>query len=389
LQTGATKQFTVTGAWSDGASRAVTPTFSASGGTISTGGLYAAGNTAGAYRVVASQGSVADSSTVTVTAPAPTLTGITVSPASASITAGSTQQFTASGTFSDGSTGAVTVSWSVNGGSITSSGLYTAPSSAGTYTVTATGGSGSVTGTASVTVTVSSPPPTGEPVPTSTSKVFFDTRPGGAQDYQKLNSLQEALAVWDVGYRGPVAWTTNMDGNGRHALRWDWSSSPTEQDGVVERSLPSVTGRMVTSWKIHLGRTSTGGGVGNVGYYGLNNGGGTKRFLWLRQDGTYRIYLVWRGYPSYDYNTFAIDGVSWNSNPISGNPYAYVGQEQRWTVEMVLPNTIRAWVNGVKVLDQSNANLGTTPFTSIQTPATMNYPAAAMSEYWYDVVVWQ
>jgi hypothetical protein len=46
-------------------------------------------------------------------------------------------------------------------------------------------------------------------------------------------------------------------------------------------------------------------------------------------------------------------------------------------------------VNGVKVLDQSNANLGTTPFTSIQTPATMNYPAAAMSEYWYDVVVWQ
>jgi hypothetical protein len=344
----------------------------------------------------------------------PTVASVKVSPSSVTLATGGTKQLNVTALDSAGNTlDGRSVTWSTSASSVasvSSTGLVTGngvgsamiavsvdgvsgQTSVTDTSVSSSSGSGSTSG--------GSPSGSGgssgggasygadEPVPTSTSKVFFDTRPGGAQDYQKLNSLQEALAVWTNGYRGPVAWTTNMDGNGRHALRWDWSSSPTEQDGVVERSLPSVTGRMVTSWKIHLGRTSTGGGVGNVGYYGLNNGGGTKRFLWLRQDGTYRIYLVWRDYPSNDYNTFAIDGVSWNSNPISGNPYAYVGQEQRWTVEMVLPNTIRAWVNGVKVLDQSNANLGTTPFTSIQTPATMNYPAAAMSEYWYDVVVWQ
>jgi hypothetical protein len=228
-----------------------------------------------------------------------------------------------------------------------------------------------------------------EPVPTASSRIFFDTRPGGPQDYQKLNMLQEALAVWDVGYRGPAGWTSNMDGNGKHALRWDWSGAPTEQDGVVERSLPSVTGRLVTSWKIHLGRTNTGGGNGNVGFFALNKGGGTKRFLWLRKDPDYRIYLVWRGQGTETYHTFAIDGVSWNSDPMKVDPYAFVGKEQRWTVEMILPSTIRAWVNGVKVLDQMNANLGSSPITSVQTPATMNHPAAAMSEYWYDVVMWQ
>ena len=54
---------------------------------------------------------------------------VTLSPTSASVQAGQTQQFTA--TLSGSTNTAVT--WSASGGSISSSGLYTAPTSAGGY----------------------------------------------------------------------------------------------------------------------------------------------------------------------------------------------------------------------------------------------------------------
>lgn len=85
--------------------------------------------------------------------PSPTLASITVSPGTATIEVEATQQFTASGTLSDSSSSSVTVSWSATGGSINSSGLYTAPEDAGTYTITATESTSGFTDTATVTVT--------------------------------------------------------------------------------------------------------------------------------------------------------------------------------------------------------------------------------------------
>src|SRR5512135_2475570 len=69
LAPGGTQQFSVTGTWSDGGSRAPQVTYSAGGGTITTGGLYTAGATPGAYQVVAVQqgGTLADTADVTIT----------------------------------------------------------------------------------------------------------------------------------------------------------------------------------------------------------------------------------------------------------------------------------------------------------------------------------
>jgi len=102
------------------------------------------------------------------TPPPPPSTTITVSPAAASVTTGGTQQFTAAG-------GAVT--WKVNGvaggdatvGTISSTGLYTAPATVpagGKVTVTATSTTTS-TAVASATVTVAAPaaPAPTEPAP--------------------------------------------------------------------------------------------------------------------------------------------------------------------------------------------------------------------------------
>ena len=85
----------------------------------------------------------------------PVLTTITVSPASASVQTGGTQQFTATGydQFGHPLSPQPTFTWAVSGGgTISSSGLFTAGSSAGgPFTVSAS--SSNVRGTASVTVT--------------------------------------------------------------------------------------------------------------------------------------------------------------------------------------------------------------------------------------------
>ena len=126
--------------------------WSATAGTISTGGMYTAPAAAGSYTVKATSAADATksaSATVTVSAP---VVAVSLSPGSASLSTNATQQFTATVTGSSNTA----VTWSASGGTISTGGLYTAPSGAGTFTVTATSAADS-TKSASATVTVSIP----------------------------------------------------------------------------------------------------------------------------------------------------------------------------------------------------------------------------------------
>jgi hypothetical protein len=69
LAPSATKQFAAYGQTTAGDSVAVSVVYTAAGGTMSAGGLYTAGATAGSYKVIATNGELADTSTVTVTVP--------------------------------------------------------------------------------------------------------------------------------------------------------------------------------------------------------------------------------------------------------------------------------------------------------------------------------
>ncbi|MBI5905062.1 MAG: hypothetical protein HZB86_05875, partial [Deltaproteobacteria bacterium] len=94
---------------------------------------------------------------------APTLSSIAVSGA-ASVNEGATATYTATATWSDGSTSAVTPTWSVTTAyaTISSSGLLTAATVSATQTVTVSASytSGSVTRTASQSVSIVNVPPT-------------------------------------------------------------------------------------------------------------------------------------------------------------------------------------------------------------------------------------
>ncbi len=200
LQAGATQAFTATGHFSDGSSAAVAVTWAATGGTISSTGLYTAGLVAGNYQVVATEqgGTVSKGGAVTVTAAQPVLTSISVAPSTIALGPSATQQFTATGHFSGGGTGSVAVNWTATGGTITSTGLYTAGSTVGPYVVTATLVGGSTAGTAAVTITQS--PPTLTSITVAPATVVL--APGIAQQFTATAHYSDASTATI-----PVDWT--------------------------------------------------------------------------------------------------------------------------------------------------------------------------------------
>ena len=69
--------------------------------------------------------------------PGVSLTGLTIAPDTVTLDPGASAQFSATGKYSDGSTGSVTVGWSATGGAISSGGLYQAGPTGGAYLVVA------------------------------------------------------------------------------------------------------------------------------------------------------------------------------------------------------------------------------------------------------------
>jgi uncharacterized protein YjdB len=160
---GTTQQFTATGIYSDGSKQDLTGTAAWSTdnvlvATVSAAGL-AMGQTVGVARIAAtSGGKTSDPAVLTVT-PA-VLVSIQVTPGTASVAAGTTQQYTAMGTYTDG--GALDITGSVSWGSsdtalatIDTHGLATGVAQ-GTVNITATSSDGLVTSNDPARLTVTS-----------------------------------------------------------------------------------------------------------------------------------------------------------------------------------------------------------------------------------------
>nr|WP_320133180.1 LamG-like jellyroll fold domain-containing protein [uncultured Holophaga sp.] len=148
VKPGATVAFRVLGADLSEASIS----WSASGGSVSSAGVYTAPLSAGSYTVMATVATdqvQVVAAKVLVASDSP-VDSVTVTPSDLTLTPGGTASFTAA--VNGGTTG--TVTWSCVGGSINgSTGAYTAPSTPGTYTVKATSTEdSSAYGTATVSV---------------------------------------------------------------------------------------------------------------------------------------------------------------------------------------------------------------------------------------------
>lgn len=163
IEQGATQQFVATGTFSDNTTRDITTdvTWSSTAGNVAqisnaTGSQgLATSASVGTTTITATAGSISGTATLTVV---PKLASITVSPADQTIILGATQQYAATGHYSDGTTQDITatVTWGSSAGEVAAisnaagtKGLATA-AAVGMTTITAT--SGTLHGTASLKV---------------------------------------------------------------------------------------------------------------------------------------------------------------------------------------------------------------------------------------------
>ena len=205
ISTGATLQFTATGSYSDGTLKDITGsvTWSSSDtskATISTTGM-ATGVAAGTSSVMATLGITGTKMlTITPITPTSTLQSIAVTPANPSILTGATLQFTATGSYSDGTMKNITssVTWSSSDTSkatIVSTGMASGVAAlAGTSTIIAT--SGSIVGMTTLAV---------ETFEGNVRGIMLDITLAGTYPYYYSHINEptpaEAIRRWDNGIR--------------------------------------------------------------------------------------------------------------------------------------------------------------------------------------------
>jgi hypothetical protein len=206
----ATQLFTATGKDAAGNVVVITPTWSMANGdgTINGSGLFTAGAAAGTSVVQARSSGISGLAAVTVTTattPPGTLASITVTPNPVALATSATQQFTAAGKDGADNVVAFPPTWSTvnGGGTTTSSGMFTAGSTAGTFSNTVKAASGVISGYASVTVNGN-----GCPCPVATQLAFV-TQPDTTLAGHVISPVvrvaaQDSLGNTVTSFTGPV-----------------------------------------------------------------------------------------------------------------------------------------------------------------------------------------
>lgn len=161
IPVGGTQQFTAVVKNSKGNVLNVTPIWSVTGGgTITSTGLFTAGATPGTSTISVSCSGVTVTAVVTVTVgPA---ASIAVLPQTVTLIPGATQQFTATVRDANGNVVAATIVWTVTnppGTIVSTSGLFTAGSTLGSFPNTVTACAGTLCDQADVIVIAGPPPP--------------------------------------------------------------------------------------------------------------------------------------------------------------------------------------------------------------------------------------
>ena len=221
MDTGGTHAFRAVVLLSDGGEQAATVTWSATGGTVRSDGLYTAGAAAGSHRVIASHAAgFADTAAVTVVAPVTRVARVIVSPATDSLAVGVTATFTATALDAGGGT--------LTGRSVTWSSLHP--------TVATVDGSGVVSGVAPgrATITATSEGVSG----TATAVVVASPRadPATVHDLRVDSVASDAIML---------SWTEVDDGTGGpadYALRY---GSPTISWDAAQATEVRVAGTAV------------------------------------------------------------------------------------------------------------------------------------------------
>lgn len=267
LSPGATRQFSTSAVWSNGTTTTPPLNYTTNGGSVTTAGLYTAPTAAGTYRVIVWHvgGSRSDTATVTVTSTTSTsggtLTSLSISPKTTALNTGGTRQFSVSASWSNGSTATPSVNYTTNGGSVSAAGLYTAPSTAGTYRVIAWHVGGTRSDTALVTVTLPVAPPSNSPL------IWSDSFDNGERNNGNGFVWRDAASVTVSNERAF---------SGTHALRFRYRPVPSGTDAWSEQrfDLGQYLGELWIEYMLYV----------PANFRHRADSPGNNKFLWLWKD---------------------------------------------------------------------------------------------------------
>jgi hypothetical protein len=202
-----------------------------------------------AITVSATSGSLVSSVNVSLTIVSnPIVTSIAVTPSSTSLTGGANQQFaaTAYDQFGNGLSTQPTFTWAATRGLVSSSGLYTAPATAGSDTVTAA--NSAVLGTANITVT-NSPPTVAVPATASPNPVTGTTTNLSVQGADAAGAASLTYTWATTGTpAAPVAFSVNGSNAAQNTVAsfttagvYNFTVTITDQFGLSTTSSVAVT----------------------------------------------------------------------------------------------------------------------------------------------------
>jgi len=270
------------------------------------------------------------------------------------------------------------------------------------------------------TTPATTPPPSSstEPLPRTGDRILMDGRV----------SMQQATSIsnlWPGSPAGTVPagqlryelnkdlkFAADIDGKGTHALRVDWTSFNGHCGDQSHQSITYLpepySKHIIVSFKQLMGRTATGGGIGELNSFQITNEGNGCDFNAGR-----KMLLVCRVNADggcYDRMDYLYPGpapvkprVDNNNRPchcsmlpgVTFNPQDYVGKTIVTTEELKAESTpgandgiVRVWVNGVKIIENTHAGIGAEAFNRLQLTPTFNSPAQDQTEYIWDVVSW-
>jgi hypothetical protein len=310
--------------------------------------------------------------------PAASIDSVTINPAT--VTAGQTVQMTAA----VAATGAIdkSLTWSVPGGSLGSidaaTGAYTAPSTAGNYTVTATSVADSTkSGSGTVTVTATAP--------ASPKTDFFvaltgnDSNPGTVdQPFATLERARAAVRDLKTSSGLPAGGVTVWLGAGMNsrtaAFTLTAEDSGTSTQPITYRSIDARNPATITG-----GRAITG--------WTLMTAGNAPAGAWARTNAAAQGHIYFAQAPSFSYGSLVGRGEDWggqmvpnNAGPFSELVYdGAVMQLGRWPNRNPADRKSEFWTmsadgvpapNGGKALSNASVATSSFPYAGTARPTT-------------------
>jgi hypothetical protein len=218
----------------------------------------------------------------------PTLTSIAVTPANPSIPAGNTQQFTATGTYSDSSTQNITsqVTWTSSSAAVATINSAGLASGVGAGSTTITAAQGSVSGNTTLTVQSGTALSiTTSSLPGGTVSVAYTATlaaSGGTSPYTWSLASGTLPAGLNLNAAGSITGTPTTAGSSTFTVRVTDSAAPA---ATVTRSLTITIAAAPTSLSITTAALP-GGTVGASYSATLAASGGTTPYTWSLASGT-------------------------------------------------------------------------------------------------------